>query len=78
MQNVCSAWVIVGIAIVISYIFWLKAKRGSQSVSPGSEFRPYWIRIFPRWEMILKDFGLTEKTLEHIVDTYSKGIPSPY
>ena len=68
------AWVIIGIVIIIAYIFYLKTKRGNQSVSPGVEFRPYWIRIFPKWKIILKDFGLSEKTLEHIVDTYSKGI----
>lgn len=68
------AWVIIGVVIIISYIFYIKAKRGNQSASPGIEFRPYWIRIFPKWEIILKDFGLSEKTLEHIVDTYSKGI----
>jgi hypothetical protein len=67
-------WVIIATIIIISYVFYKKAKRGNQSVSPEVEFRPYWIRIFPKWDIILKDFGLSEKTLEHIVDTYSKGI----
>jgi hypothetical protein len=67
-------WVIIGAVIIISYLFYIKAKSGNQSVSSGVEFHPYWIRIFPRWEKILKDFGLSERTMERIVDTYSRGI----
>ena len=69
-------WVIIGVVIVIFYNLYIRAKRGNQSVSREVEFCPYWIRIFPKWDIILKDFVLSnsKKTLEHIVNTYSKGI----
>jgi len=67
-------WIIISIVIIVFYIFYVKAKRSNQSVSDGGEFSPYWIRIFPKWDIILKEFGFGKKTLDHIVATYSKGI----
>jgi hypothetical protein len=67
-------WVIIALLIIISYILYMKAIRGKQTVSREVAFRPYWLRIFPKWKIILKDFRLSENTLEYIVGTYSKGI----